>query len=134
MKFSANMLAGLGLIAATGFVTPVSAATTGMSDINGPATQSSMPSGSSQASRPQPAQASGMSSSANASRSQSANLSQQNIMELQQALNSQGEKVSSDGRWGPGTESALKHFQQKNGLPVTGQLDDATKSKLNLNG
>jgi hypothetical protein len=137
MKFSANMLAGLGLIAATGLITPVSAATTGMSDINGPATQSSMPSGSSQAGRAQPtdnAQASGMSSSANASRNPSANLSQQNIMELQQALNSQGEKVSSDGRWGPGTESALKHFQQKNGLPVTGQLDDATKSKLNLNG
>ena len=64
----------------------------------------------------------------------STNLSQKTIMQLQQALNSQGEKLNSDGVWGPATESALKQYQQKNGLPVTGQLDQQTRSKLNLQG
>jgi peptidoglycan hydrolase-like protein with peptidoglycan-binding domain len=31
---------------------------------------------------------------------------------------------------GPMTEEALKAFQEKNGLTVTGSADDATKNKL----
>ncbi|MGD9043402.1 MAG: ankyrin repeat domain-containing protein [Desulfobacterales bacterium] len=37
---------------------------------------------------------------------------------------------STDGIWGKKTTSALKHFQQDNGLPVTGQLDEQTRVKL----
>jgi len=131
MKFSAHMLAGLGVIAAAGLITPVSAATTGMSNAAETARQSTAPAGSSHASSAMPAD---NAQSGAMSQNGSMNLSQKTVMQLQQALNSQGEKVNSDGVWGPGTESALKHFQQKNGLPVTGQLDDATKSKLNVNG
>ena len=35
-----------------------------------------------------------------------------------------------DGVWGKKTESALKKFQQDNGLSVTGKLDEKTQKKL----
>jgi len=57
------------------------------------------------------------------------NLDQKTVMQVQQALN-----VKSDGIWGPNTEAALKQYQQKNGLSVTGQLDQATRAKMNLQG
>jgi len=57
------------------------------------------------------------------------NLDSKTVMQVQQALN-----VKSDGKWGPNTEAALKHYQQKNGLSVTGQLDQATRAKMNLQG
>jgi peptidoglycan hydrolase-like protein with peptidoglycan-binding domain len=64
----------------------------------------------------------------------SSGMSQQGVKALQQALKGQGENVKSDGVWGPGTQAALKHYQEQNGLPATGQLDQATRSKLNLQG
>lgn len=35
-----------------------------------------------------------------------------------------------DGEWGPRTAQALRDFQEDNDLPVTGELDDATRDKL----
>lgn len=61
-------------------------------------------------------------------------MSQEEVKSLQQALKGQGENVKADGVWGPDTQAALKQYQQKNGLPATGQLDQATRSKLNLQG
>lgn len=53
-----------------------------------------------------------------------------NVAVLQEALDSTGANVAIDGAWGPATESALKHYQQKNGLPVTGKVDQATRAVL----
>ena len=57
------------------------------------------------------------------------NLDPKTVTQVQQALN-----VKSDGKWGPHTEAALKQYQQKNGLSATGQLDQPTRAKLNLQG
>jgi outer membrane biosynthesis protein TonB len=35
-----------------------------------------------------------------------------------------------DGLWGPKTRSAVTTFQEREGLPVSGRLDDATKKRL----
>lgn len=35
-----------------------------------------------------------------------------------------------DGLWGPKTRGAVKKFQEKEGLPASGRLDDATKNRL----
>jgi Putative peptidoglycan binding domain len=35
-----------------------------------------------------------------------------------------------DGTWGPQTEAALRIYQQQRGLPVSGQLDNATRQTL----
>ena len=40
---------------------------------------------------------------------------------------------SYDGIWGKKTSSAIKNFQQDNGLPVTGTLDERSKEKLFFN-
>ena len=39
-----------------------------------------------------------------------------------------------DGLMGTRTQNALRQFQQKYGIEVTGKLDDETKSRLGLNG
>lgn len=44
---------------------------------------------------------------------------------VQQAL-----KVTADGKFGPGTEKALKAFQKKEGLPVTGIVDEETYRRI----
>jgi peptidoglycan hydrolase-like protein with peptidoglycan-binding domain len=55
------------------------------------------------------------------------------MMQVQQKLKSEGLYTGPvDGKEGPKTEQALKEFQQKNGLPQTGQLDQQTESKLGL--
>jgi lipoprotein-anchoring transpeptidase ErfK/SrfK len=57
----------------------------------------------------------------------------QNVLEAQIAMARLGISSGSlDGRFGPQTSSALRAFQQKAGLPVTGELDIATKEKLPL--
>lgn len=140
MKISTNLIAGVGLLAAAGLVAPAFAAT----QPNGaaPNASSAMPAtGTGTSSRMNPSQP-GMNgqNGQNAMNDQngmngqggSVQLSQQTIRQLQQALDQNGEKVRPDGVWGPNTEAALKQYQQKNGLPVTGQLDQATRSKLNL--
>ena len=54
------------------------------------------------------------------------------VKAIQAALNSNGEQIAVDGRWGPKTRSALMDFQQKNGLKATGRADKATLQKLNV--
>jgi len=54
------------------------------------------------------------------------------VRKVQSALNQNGEDVKVDGRWGPQTSQALRDYQQKNGLQVSGQLDEQTKQKLNV--
>lgn len=52
------------------------------------------------------------------------------VSDLQKMLNSKGFKLGTDGVFGPKTEQAVKEFQQKNGLRVTGQIDTDTLNKL----
>ena len=57
----------------------------------------------------------------------------QNLFEAQLALARQGISSGSlDGRIGPQTRAALRAFQQKEHLAVTGELDEATKERLSL--
>jgi len=57
----------------------------------------------------------------------------QNVFEAQLALARQGISSGSlDGRIGPQTRSALRAFQQKERLAVTGELDAATTERLIL--
>ncbi len=51
---------------------------------------------------------------------------------LQTALNKHGAKLMVDGHMGKHTHAALKAFQKKSGLKVTGKLDKATHTKLGL--
>ena len=39
-------------------------------------------------------------------------------------------KIGSDGEFGPGTEKAVKSFQKKEKLPVTGIVDEETFRRL----
>jgi len=55
------------------------------------------------------------------------------VYQAQKALKIQGyDPGPVDGLWGKSTESAVKHFQVDNELPVTGKLDEQTKAKLSL--
>jgi peptidoglycan hydrolase-like protein with peptidoglycan-binding domain len=51
----------------------------------------------------------------------------------QEALRAQGISPGPiDGRMGPRTRAAISDYQRRENLPVTGTLDDATMSKLNV--
>ena len=52
------------------------------------------------------------------------------VADLQKMLVKKGWSISTDGAFGPKTEQAVKEFQQKNGLKVTGQIDTDTLNKL----
>jgi len=55
------------------------------------------------------------------------------IYQAQQRLKALGyDPGAIDGYWGSRTENAVRTFQQDNGLPVSGHLDEATRKKLNL--
>ena len=55
------------------------------------------------------------------------------IYQAQKALKARGYSPGiPDGLWGKSTESAIKHFQVDNDLPVTGKLDEQTKAKLGI--
>jgi peptidoglycan hydrolase-like protein with peptidoglycan-binding domain len=130
MNIRTGLIAGLGLIASSGLAVQSHAAN--------PATNQE-PAATSGSVQPGATSPSGMSQSGNSqansmSSNAAAGMSQQDVKALQQALKGQGENVKSDGVWGPNTEAALKHYQEQNGLPATGQLDQATRSKLNLQG
>lgn len=57
----------------------------------------------------------------------------QNVFEMQVALAREGLSPGSiDGLIGPQTRAALRSFQQKEHLTVTGELDDATRGRLLL--
>jgi peptidoglycan lytic transglycosylase B len=50
--------------------------------------------------------------------------------ELQALLMNQGFDIEIDGVRGPRTDSALRAFQARHGLPATGECDDATLDAL----
>ena len=52
------------------------------------------------------------------------------VADLQKMLIKKGAKITADGAFGPKTEQAVKDFQQKNKLKVTGQIDTDTLNKL----
>ena len=54
------------------------------------------------------------------------------VKDLQELLNKKGAKLDADGNFGPKTETAVRDFQSKNGLEVTGQIDTNTINKLLL--
>ena len=56
--------------------------------------------------------------------------SRNHVKTIQTALNKNGEQIPVDGKLGPKTVAALKDFQQKHGLKVTGHADPATMSQL----
>jgi peptidoglycan hydrolase-like protein with peptidoglycan-binding domain len=51
---------------------------------------------------------------------------------VQEALNKEGYKLKVDGLMGKHTRAALKSYQKKNGLKVTGKADEATLAKLGV--
>jgi peptidoglycan hydrolase-like protein with peptidoglycan-binding domain len=64
---------------------------------------------------------------------QSPGLSQDMIQQVQGRLQQQGLYHGSvDGVWGPGTESAVRSYQQQHNLNATGKLDTDTIASLNL--
>lgn len=52
------------------------------------------------------------------------------IADLQNMLIRAGASITADGAFGPKTEQAVKEFQQKNSLSVTGQIDTDTLNRL----
>ena len=55
------------------------------------------------------------------------------VRSVQQALKDKGHDAGAiDGQMGPSTESALRSFQQAQGLPPSGTLDQQTLSALNV--
>jgi hypothetical protein len=64
---------------------------------------------------------------------QSTQLSQDMIQQVQGRLQQQGIYHGSvDGLWGPGTESAVRGYQQQHNLNASGKLDADTLASLNL--
>ncbi|MEW6349167.1 MAG: peptidoglycan-binding domain-containing protein [Thermodesulfobacteriota bacterium] len=62
-----------------------------------------------------------------------ASLEKSRVKEAQQALIASGFKMKPSGVLGPQTRRALKQYQKKNGLKVTGRLDKATLGKMGIN-
>lgn len=52
------------------------------------------------------------------------------ISDLQKMLVNKGWSIATDGAYGPKTQQAVREFQQKNGLTVTGSIDTDTLNKL----
>jgi len=59
-------------------------------------------------------------------------MSSQQVKSVQEELNDHGYKLAVDGVMGKHTRSAIRDFQQRNQIMVTGQLDEATLAKLSL--
>jgi len=62
-----------------------------------------------------------------------ADLSADEIREVQVVLMREGFSVEADGRFGPRTRDALIQFQRRNGLQATGQIDSRTITSLGVN-
>jgi putative chitinase len=52
------------------------------------------------------------------------------VGDIQNLLIRKGATITSDGDFGPKTEQAVKDFQAKNGLEITGSIDTNTLNKL----
>ena len=64
---------------------------------------------------------------------QSPELTQETTQQVQERLQQQGIYHGRvDGMWGPGTESAVRSYQQQHSLNATGKLDVDTLSSLKL--
>lgn len=69
------------------------------------------------------------------SASQSPAVSQAMVQQVQTRLQQAGTYSGHiDGLWGPGTEAAVRSYQQQHNLNATGQLDSATLASLDLGG
>jgi peptidoglycan hydrolase-like protein with peptidoglycan-binding domain len=62
-----------------------------------------------------------------------ADLSVDEIREVQLVLMREGFSVEADGRFGPRTREALIQFQRRNGLQANGQIDSRTITSLGVN-
>ena len=49
---------------------------------------------------------------------------------VQQKLNSLGERLNADGRYGAATAAAVQRFQRRNGLTADGSVGQATWEKM----
>jgi putative membrane protein len=79
-------------------------------------------------------QSSAQSGQSGQSQAASVNLDRGQIREVQRALDQKGVKAGrADGIMGRETESALRSFQQREGLQATGQINQQTLAKLGLN-
>jgi cytochrome c peroxidase len=59
--------------------------------------------------------------------------SQEQVIRAQERLKAAGHDPGSvDGVWGPQTEAAVRNYQQHYGLPISGVLDEATRTALGL--
>jgi peptidoglycan hydrolase-like protein with peptidoglycan-binding domain len=54
------------------------------------------------------------------------------VKAVQEALDKEGYKLKADGLMGKHTRNALKSYRKKNGLKVTGKIDEATLAKLGV--
>jgi peptidoglycan hydrolase-like protein with peptidoglycan-binding domain len=54
------------------------------------------------------------------------------VADIQEALNSAGAKLKADGKMGKATRRAIREYQKKNKLKVTGNADEATLKSLGL--
>jgi len=54
------------------------------------------------------------------------------VKAVQTVLNRGGANLTVDGKMGPKTRAAVKEYQQKSGLPATGAIDNATRTKLGV--
>ena len=133
MKFASKFATGLGLAAAIGLGGAAFAATNSTPTNSAPM----QPSTSAQAPATNGTMNNGAASNGSSmdqAQMNPSNMSQQKVKSIQEALKNDGQNVNTDGVWGPQTETALKNFQQQSGLPATGQPDQATLSKLNVQG
>lgn len=56
------------------------------------------------------------------------------LLKAQKKLDQEGYNAGrADGKWGSKTADAVKSFQKKNNLPVTGKLDKQTLADLGIN-
>lgn len=64
---------------------------------------------------------------------QASQLSAEQIRQVQQKLNQEGFHAGQvDGKWSSETQTAIRNFQKKKGIQVTGQLDERTLDELGL--
>ena len=67
-----------------------------------------------------------------AASTQKAKMERSEIMAVQKALDKEGFHLKIDGLYGPHTRTALKDFQKKHGLTVTGKPDTQTLAALGI--
>ena len=134
----------LALIVAGATALPLIAAAPSLAQQNGPQKnqpQSQMqqpqnqPSGQPSANKQSANQPSANDESANSGQNAAANLNQDEIRQVQQALDQKGlDAGRADGKLGPRTKHALNQFQKKQGLRATGSPDDQTLAALGIGG